>query len=523
MAALGIFACAKVGPPTGGEVDRQPPSVLRCAPAADETGVGLDRPIRITFSETMDDRRTEEAIFVSPRTDAEYDWSGTDVAVRVRGGLLANRTYVITIGTEARDLRGNRLEKSHTIAFATGSQLNQGRLHGTVLGPNGQGAAADVWAYDVSGMGGELGVAPPAYQTQSGRDGTYEFAYLSPGRYRPFAFSDANRNGRCDEGEDVALPSADVDLPEGADAPVGDLVLAAGTDLSPSLVRLQAIDDQHLLLVFDRPVAVDDLAVRIAGLEVLMTYASPQEGSRVHLITAPQTSGETYDLELTLAGEKVASPEPVRGSHRPDRKAPSLVSQWPTGAAAEGDSIVLVFDEPLAEMPGDDFWAVSDTTQGPTGHWRRSGELGAVFVPDEALSPGQYRLCGHLRQLHDRAGLAPVDSLVRLSFEVLDSAGLAVVSGRVAGGGGGEVWVEAEGESTGQRVRAKADTSGVYRLEGLLPGLTHLSAFEDRNSNDRRDSGQRHPFEPAEPRGRLEPAITVNRGDQLEDADIQLR
>ena len=523
IAVVLVAGCAKIGPPSGGMVDRTGPTVLRSTPLADAVGVPVGQVIEIEFSEAMDRRRTQEAVFVSPSTGARYGWQGRRLTLELAGGLQIDRTYVVTVGTDARDVRGNRLERSYAFAFATGEQLNRGRLHGVVLEGGEPAAGAHVWAYDMNRFDGRIAHDDPEYQTQTGRDGTYELQRLSAGTYRVVAFTDANRNGRYDGGgERLALPARDHDLAEGEELRVGALVLAQRKTTELALERVQVIDAGRMLLCFSRPVHVQDLEVSLTGLAVAEVYAAPNDASRIYVLTSPQESGSKYRLSVTAEGKRIRWKEPVRGSRRRDRKAPELVSRHPEGYAVVGDSVRLVFSEPLVEPPGPGFWVVGDTTESPQGTWHSKSGVEFAFVPSEPLAEGVHRLRGRLEQLRDRVGLALADSFVVVEFEVLGRDGLATIAGTVRGGQGGAVVVVAEHEDGRQLVRVLADPLGGYTVAGLLPGTVKLSAFEDVNGNGEADVGRLNPYEAAEAYGRHEAAVSVEPGDLIEGVNIKL-
>ena len=111
-------SCAKVGLPSGGPVDKEAPRILSHYPAADALVVARDEVVEIAFSEAMDRERTEEALFVSPAGPLQLKWRGT-TRLQVAMPLAEERTYVLTVGTGARDVRGNSLAQSFTLAFAT--------------------------------------------------------------------------------------------------------------------------------------------------------------------------------------------------------------------------------------------------------------------------------------------------------------------------------------------------------------------------------------------------------------------
>lgn len=523
IAVVLVVGCAKMGPPAGGIVDRTGPTVVGSVPAADASGVPVDQVVEIEFSEAMDRRRTEEAVFVSPSTGAKPGWQDRRLTLELAGGLQIDRTYVVTVGTDARDVRGNRLENSYTFAFATGERLNRGRLHGVVLEGGEPAADAHVWAYDMDRFDGRIGYDDPEYQTQTGRDGTYELQRLSAGAYRVVAFTDANGNGRYDGGsESLALPSRDFSLAEGEELRVGPLVLAERATTELTLEGVQVIDTGRMLLRFSRPVEVQDLEISLSGLAVEETYAAPKDASRIYVLTSLQESGSRYQLSVTAERKQVRWKEPVRGSRRRDRKAPELVSRHPARYAVVGDSIRLVFSEPLAEPPGPEFWVVGDSTQSPEGSWYRKGGGEFAFAPSVPLAEGEYRLQGRLEKLRDRAGLALADSFVVFEFEVLAREALATIAGTVQGAQEGVVAVVAEHEGTGQLMQVLADTLGAYTVAGILPGAVKLSAFQDANGNGEADVGQLHPYEASEAYGRHEAAVPVEPGDVIEGIDIEL-
>ena len=106
MLALCVLSgCAKIGTPVGGPLDKTAPHIVSHYPLADALQVEPDDVVEIVFSEMMDRERTEEALFVSPTGPQRLKWNGTKL--RVEMPLATDRTYVLTVGTGARDLRGN--------------------------------------------------------------------------------------------------------------------------------------------------------------------------------------------------------------------------------------------------------------------------------------------------------------------------------------------------------------------------------------------------------------------------------
>src|SRR5690606_28127953 len=109
--------CATPLRPSGGPEDRTPPELVASVPAAGATRVADGRLV-LTFSERVDEAALRRALTVAPAPEAPP-------AVRVRGRevevvldrLRPDVTYVVTLGTELRDLHGVALPAPITLAF----------------------------------------------------------------------------------------------------------------------------------------------------------------------------------------------------------------------------------------------------------------------------------------------------------------------------------------------------------------------------------------------------------------------
>lgn len=527
VVVLAGTGCAKVGRPPGGEIDRAAPQILSHTPANDQTEVAVESPILFRFSEGMDRRRTEEALFIAPRTDLRFRWKGHTLEASA-GRLLEKQTYVVTVGTEARDRRGNPVPDSYTFAFATGAELDQGHLFGRVFEDGRPAASARVWAYDIRHFEGRAGSDPPDYQAQSSRDGSYEFKRLSPGRFLVIAYRDQNRNSRLDAGEPLALPAGIHDLSQREEAHAGDLLMSSGHLPAPRLKRVQALAENRLLLAFDREISTRDAVVEIDGLEVRAVYSTGGDPTRLYILTGPQHAGEKYRFSrLVIEGQQVAWDQPWRASTRKDRKAPSLVSATPLEIGDSGDSLAIEFDEGMsAATPADDFWIESDSTASVGGSWMWETPTKLVLIPDEPLKPGSYSLRGRLRQLSDPVGLAPADSLVELDFEVIPVSGLPSLYGTVTAKSipePGEVTVSARRVPGKRTYTTVCDSNGTYSLEKVLPGEYSVTAFADQNGNGVADPGTLHPFTPAEAASVTAENVEVRRGQRAAGIDLELR
>ncbi|HMS34564.1 MAG TPA: Ig-like domain-containing protein [Ignavibacteria bacterium] len=210
---LYFYSCANQLPPTGGDDDRTPPQIISVYPKPNSINY-KDNKLRFKFDEYVDRRSFEESFFISPKPKGgyEFDWSGKEVEVEFSKALDKNKTYVIIIGKDLKDIRGgNAVESPVSFAFSTGSIIDEGKISGVVYSDNYE--RVKILAYLKAGKTEDSlnpGKNIPDYILQVSPDGSYEFTNLPDGEYRIFAVSDEDRNNLFDKDLDkIALLSDD--------------------------------------------------------------------------------------------------------------------------------------------------------------------------------------------------------------------------------------------------------------------------------------------------------------------------
>ena len=497
-----LIACARQMPPPGGPLDKTPPRVIDTVPADDSVRVGLDTPIRIRFSEAMDRRSVERALFISPQGSEEPDfrWRGDELEVRLPDGLQADRTYLVTVGQESADEWRNRMRSSYSFGFATGDRLNRGELNGRVLKSKGQSGQVFVWAYDLSVvMAPDLGRDRPTYVTQPDETGHFVLPRLGSGNYRIFAFGDQNNDRAYSYGDLLALPPGDVVINDEGRVRLGDLKLAVRDTSAPALVAARTPDQQHVLMRFDEPVRV--LGVEITGLPVLKIYQDPVDSSGVGLITEPQTQGAKYTARVDVIDEwdnRDTIETTVRGDGTRDRRAPEVMARAPVENAEHvlpTAVIRMLFSDAMRVDAVSDFWMASDSTVVPQGHFEWVAPNHLVFAPDSLWTSGEtIRLIGNSEGLLDMGGNS-LSEPISFVFSVMDTAALGHISGTTTSS---DVVIWMEG-LTHDFFREQVLRDTMFVLTDLLPGTYRISGFLDRDRNGQWMSGQVHPFLPAEP------------------------
>lgn len=252
--SLACFSCANQLPPSGGQDDSVPPKIISVYPKANTVNF-KDNKIILKFDEYIDRRSFEESFFISPSPEGEinFDWSGKEVEINFSKKLSRNKTYVITIGKDMKDVRNNnKIETPVTFAFSTGSKIDKGNISGKVFSDNYE--RVKILFYKSEGKSGEQlnpEKSAPDFITQASSDGTYKLTNLPAGNYRIFAISDEERNNLFDSGVDkIAVPQTDYTLLSDTSSVRNANFLLMNPDISkngPDFIKLLKPDKSNFI------------------------------------------------------------------------------------------------------------------------------------------------------------------------------------------------------------------------------------------------------------------------------------
>ena len=134
----GLWSCAEVGPPPGGPADITPPLVVRVSPDSAAVNVPASAPIRITFTERVDEKSIERALWVTPggASKPRIDFKGDAVEIKLGRAFPESTTLSVLITTLLRDRRAesreNHIAKPIHWVFSTGATIWPGSIRGTL-------------------------------------------------------------------------------------------------------------------------------------------------------------------------------------------------------------------------------------------------------------------------------------------------------------------------------------------------------------------------------------------------------
>ncbi|MCR4437932.1 MAG: Ig-like domain-containing protein [bacterium] len=525
VALLVVGGCARQGFPPGGPEDKTPPEVVATWPAGNAVQVPPSVRVSLTFSEKMQRQSVEQALFVVPKPagTTSLRWRGRTLFISFSEALRLGRTYVVTVGTDARDLRNNRVSQAFSLAFSTGRTLDSCAVSGRVFG-TGQLAGTAIWAFDLSAEAcPDPSRTVPDYVTQCGATGEYLLRSMAPGAYRLFAVLDRDGNQRYDaEYDALGVPAGDVEL--SAEAPLFrgcDFRLAVRDTTPPRLESATASDARHVHVRFSEPMqswplTVPDNYLILSqdggdSLRVMAAYVDTERPSFVHLATSLQRPA-SYRLTVRRACDAndlclhEATIE-FAGSGLADTVRPALVKSVPKDSARVVPcTLTLAFTFSEAMDTASVRTALTFTDSAGVlipGRLQWPSAAQCEFVPQRPLA-GRCRhratLLGSLAR--DLSGLPLRLDTVRVTFWTMNCDTLSSIAGTVRDEdptATGPVVIRAsQVRPKGASHEVMLPEPGPYEIADLLPGVYLLEAYRDEDANGRYSLGSALPFRPAE-------------------------
>jgi uncharacterized protein (DUF2141 family) len=485
------------------------------------------------FDEYVSRQSVEEAIFFSPFVGPlEFDWSGREVTVRFRDSLRANTTYVVSLGTDVRDVRaGNRMSSSFALAFSTGDSIDHGSVSGRVIDDRPEGIL--VTGYLLDGRGKDTldpARTMPDYVVQTGVGGKFHLTNLALGTYRLFALQDEYKNFTYDPGIDRfgVLPH-DVRLSPEAPQASDALFRLSKEDTSRPFLSSARAESRHLVR-FRFNKSMDTLAGPLGGFElrdtvsgnlvplrsVFIPRSAPGSGGLV--TAAPLDSAGAY--RLTVRGVSDAAGNPIdstnasfafEGTNLPDTLRPSVSLSGITDSAKSVSwwtSLDLQLPEPVRQAALEAGTVLLDSARHPVevmSRWLTPVDL-RIVPRQELMGNAWYTLRLKLDSLEDLQGnRGKKDSTVVVRFKTRDVKTTGVIEGSVSGprtpADSGKLYVTARGlQSAATESRSLTlKTFGPFRMERVVEGSYALEAFRDVDRSGTFSPGRPFPFLPSEP------------------------
>ncbi len=521
-----LYGCAGQRPPEGGPIDTEPPQIISVYPTPQTTNF-TENKIVLEFSEYVDRRSTEEAIFISPNIqDKEFEWSGTEVELIFNEELRKNTTYVITIGTDVRDVRAsNRMANAFSLSFSTGEKIDNGMIAGKVFDEKPDGVM--IFSYRLNDIKPDTldpKNSKPDYLTQTGKEGDFRLTNIAAGTYRLFAVRDEFRNLLYDPETDAVGTNDDVVLTEKDTLKSGlKFIIAKEDTTAPRVTSVQPSDGNHLTVQFSEQ--MDTATMRASSFAITDTLGSSQINVLDLFPVNFQLTGFTLvteqqrgdSLHLLHVNEKVkdktgygmsplARNKLFTGSAVKDTIPASILFLSVKDSSSKifsDDSIVVRFSDAVSGSQSDSMVRIirnKDSSSVPVGLTWMNRAAVSIKPAKPFLINESYSLSIVWNYIVDPAGNVRKDSITTVQFSIDDPENYGSVEGSFAGFGSESSVIQAENivDKKQPKRKVKASASGKFAFNRLPEGRYVLKAFDDRNNNIIHDAGKPFPFIRAE-------------------------
>jgi len=547
-------SCAKQLPPSGGPEDKIPPRILEVIPPANSTFVPLDQTVEFVFSEAMNRKSLEGAIFITPEQGnrVKFKWKKRRLHIEFTDLLKKNRTYVITLGTGLRDSHRNPLKQSFTLAFSTGAEISKGQISGRVYSKESvQGVLISAYILE---NGEDLDPTKKSgeYVTQTDRQGRFILSNLSEGLYRIFAIHDKNNNRLYDmESDALGVTFRDVEIfKEQLSTSNINFKMTVQDTIGPALVSVSADDQFHLKLRFDENlhiVGTMDLSNYIIqakksaaedSLRIQLAYLNKSDPTEIRLITQLQISKREYEIEVKNIMDTTRNPIDTNysrasffGSAVPDTFKPKIVQTVPkdsTNSIYLNSKIEFIFNEAMDQTTFERTFQLLDssgTVVSGTFTWDNPAFV--KFAPNKPLgSLTPYVVSVKLDSVYDLFGNLAADSTYYLNFTTVNIDTFSSISGTIIDEdslGQGPIFLKATPtRRDGHSYEIQLEEPGPYNFDNILPGTYTIDGFRDRDKNEEYNFGIANPFDPAERFVVYSDSITVRARWPNEGNDITI-
>ncbi len=514
-------SCATQIAPTGGPPDTDPPVVVETDPPQGTTHF-TGTHVRFTFDEYVDHSSFQQAVHVSPlqRTPPVFNWSGKSVEVAFGDPLLPDRTYVVSVGTDVKDVHaGNKLARTVNLAFSTGDSLDQGTFFGRVQ--DSDPTNVSIFAYLLDGRRADTlnpATLNPDYVCQTGKDGSFRFSNIIEGRYRVFAVRDNQKNFLYD------IEADDIGMPQDSTIVVADTTHASSElrfrlvkeDTSaPYLQTLEAQTLRTLLLTFNEE--IDPLPV----VDSMFSIVDSMTAQRIPVLGMRRNGTKKFShlahlgrdlapgphlliprLLLDRHGNAMTRPHPFPVAAEADTLRPQLLGHTPARDQKEypaDSSLSLSFSMPMTR----DF-AVAVRDSAGREHPLRitwSTPYDAVLSHDALPAAGRYELRLDLRTCRDSlTGRTAGDSVFVTTFTVKERKD-GSVSGTIVDSRdsvGGAVVELLPTDPKGQRRKVRTTQRGAFHIDAVPQGTYVLDAYKAAEGASTWSGGRSHPFVPSQ-------------------------
>ncbi|MFC1558053.1 Ig-like domain-containing protein, partial [candidate division KSB1 bacterium] len=511
--------CAVQAPPGGGPIDTSSPAVVKIFPENNTANLDIQTEISVTFSKYMNRMTVERSVFISPQIEVDFRWKGKTLYIRPKENLSKNVTYVLTIGSDARDLKNNSMEQSYSWAFSTGEYVDEGKISGKVFGENDVSGIL-IYAFNVNineEINPETGLSD--YTTQTDQNGRFKFNNISAGTYRLFAVRDINKNLLYDvEQDDIGIPCYDVTIEK--EKNVIDnffLKLTREDTTAPYLLSIEATNKNIIVLRASENINsitlkyLPDYIYTLTEEEKIQIHAAvpdADEQSKIIIYTSDQKPEVNYVLDISgledNAGNRIEQKLiSFTGSLTADTIMPYIVSIIPEDSSDNVSlqtKVEIQFSEPVdSALVNRNVFLKDKDTKHISGIFVWENDIKCVYSPNSPLiEDTEYTLSVNKEAVKDLQGNS-INRSYNYYFRTGELLSFGSLSGNIETDKHlqGDLIVINLYESHTKKGTQQLITGNSFKIESLQPGTYILSAYIDSKGDGVFYGGRSFPYKPS--------------------------
>ena len=517
-----LLGCAAQGPPSGGPKDTTGPKLVSVSPSPGTLNFPVDGKIVMEFSESIAPRSAENSLIVRPALPepAVVNVRRNKVVIDFTGKLKNNTTYIVSFGRSIRDYRKNPVSGNIQTAFSTGQNFSRARISGTVFNV-GSGKIATIMAWKKDKfLPDSLTYREPDYITTADSEGDFVLNHLAKGTYYLLATASGQSVKNISSRNKIGLANQ-MPIPINSDSSHVRYIHFNLMDYNfLERFALQSVQtkERYINCKFSQAVSQQnwselDININFAD-RIIKAWRHDQDPALVSILvdSLPQDTASTIQFTdlFSQQGEKIL-PEKGRMefAYKPaeDSLAPSLQNSIPASGESgvkPSDSIQLNFSEPIYNVKPDSDFTLIQVPDSIFIDFRIEfvDDNSLRIIPDTLL-PQQSRFILQCRshEWQDYFQNNYRDSIFTVNFQTQDPRKFGYMAGELQLGDQlqySNIVLKATRIENPYTDYTRADSTGNFRFDQLLPGEYQVSIFHDTNNNDEYDPGSLYPVQAAE-------------------------
>ncbi len=191
-----MASCAQIVPPTGGEKDTTPPTLLSSVPENYSTQFN-SKTIVLEFDEYVSLKDISNQLIISPPMQEKpvFKLKGKMLYIELKEALQPNTTYNLNFGNSVADITEGNLAGELQYVFSTGTFLDSLTWSGKVKNAFNNAPEGDVLVMLYETLEDSIPLKErPNYFAKTRKDGTFSIHHIKAGKYKLFALKDGNFN-----------------------------------------------------------------------------------------------------------------------------------------------------------------------------------------------------------------------------------------------------------------------------------------------------------------------------------------